>query len=37
MAGTRVAEATRDLNATDILWDFFASLPKPQDVFPRRK
>ncbi len=29
MAGTRVAEATRELNATDILWNFFASHPKP--------
>jgi polyhydroxybutyrate depolymerase len=30
MAGTRVAQATRDLNATDILWDFFVNHPKPE-------
>jgi polyhydroxybutyrate depolymerase len=29
VAGTRVAQATKDLNATDILWDFFVQHPKP--------
>jgi polyhydroxybutyrate depolymerase len=31
-AGTRVAKATRGLNATDILWDFFVRHPMPEQA-----